>query len=450
VPTMKIRWRRKKVGLGLLGVLTVYGCGASQMAPGHNHQQDKYAHCVLGHSHGPDSRDGTFADAPVEVMVGNSKDTQVPMAISDWMFARGWHQEHDDWHNIRRWDQNCRKSNAPEAGCAYAERLTAKGLWRAPIQEGAPGDGYDFLAMHRHMIQMVREAFPSAKALLSGFKRVPRSKEDAENPQPWTNVRWSTGQLEAINKLENIESHLAEFPTEDELALYMEAPFRWTPERPSEPRGDASGIHFALHAQWTIAGSPVALANGAVTIDNATFWKLHGWLDDVWERYRTARGIGSDDAKYVKALEDQCREMVDLDELNLTPKPAKMEMPVPEETGYFVQEIRPIFDVKCAGCHNAVSQQSGLPLGGAKLSSAEIVKKMLNVESTNGEYKLVEPGQPEKSWLFIKASTLADTVECKGACNRAPMPPAGDRLNQVELEKLKQWIQSGAPVPVPK
>ena len=47
----------------------------------------------------------------------------------------------------------------------------------------------------------------------------------------------------------------------------------------------------ALHAQWAITGSPSTLGSQAVNIENYVFWKLHGWIDDVWERYRTAQGM---------------------------------------------------------------------------------------------------------------------------------------------------------------
>ncbi len=431
-------------------LLLILSCGAPSDL--HQHGHDKYAHCAFNVTHAKSAMDGTFADAPVEISVGSSKDTQMPKAMSDWMFEQGWHQQHDDWHNIRRWDQNCRLSNAPAKDCKYATRLVNKGLWRAAIQEGAPGDGYDFLAMHRHMIQMLRQTFPSAKSLLSGFQRVPFSQSDALNPQPWQNIRWSEGQLKAIDTLENIEQHLEQFATEDDLALFMEAPFRWTPVRPNEARGDNSGIHFSLHAQWSVAGSPVALGNGLVTIDNTVFWKLHGWLDDVWARFRKARGIDASDAKYQAAIEAQCREMVDLDELNLTPvaQPPLSPAQPAAESGFFAERVRPIFDAKCEGCHNAVSQQVGLALGGQGLSSLDVVNGLKGKLSSNGLLQLVKPGVPEESWLYLKMSPELGSASCGGACNRGPMPPAGVMVTAEELSVVRQWIVDGAPSPMSK
>jgi len=427
--------------------LLLPACGGEPA--GHSHT-DKYAHCTFGHAHAKDARDGTFPDAPVIITVRNTQDTQMPKAMSDWMFDQGWHQEHDDWHNIRRWDQNCKQSYAAAEGCAYAQRLLQRGLWRADIQEGAPGDGYDFLVMHRHMIQMLKETFPSAKSLLSGFERIPLSQDDPHNPQPWTAVRWTPGQLAAINTLDHIEQHLAEFPSEDELALFMEAPFRWTPQKPNDSRADNSGLHFSLHAQWSVVGSPIALGNGIVTLDNTVFWKLHGWLDDVWERYRVAMGIASDDRRYVAAMEAQCREMVDLDELNLTPRGGPETNPLPEEKGYFVEQVRPILDAKCAGCHSASSQQAGLALGGSQLASSDVVKHLVGVPATHGMLNLVKPGAPDQSWLYLKVSGMSQGATCGTSCNRQPMPPAGQGLTSEELAKVRQWILDGAPAPTPK
>lgn len=295
-------------------------------------EPDPLAHCVSGYS--ADPRDAT-PGLTAKVLVVDARDPanpeddvrdiSLPEEMVAWLDEQGWPQQHDDWHNVRRWDQGCRRSNATVEGpdgvlgtaddCANARRMADRGLSRAPIQEGAPGDGYDFLVMHRHMLEGIRQAFPSHAELLRGFKHVPRSQEDPENPMPWRRVSWSAAQLRAIEKLENIERHLDEFPTEDELALYMQVPFRWTPQNPTQFLADTSnGIHFSLHAQWSVFGSPVALGNGEGVVKHLAFWRLHGWLDDVWQRYRQAKGLRDDDPQYLQALRAQCEEMHALDE----------------------------------------------------------------------------------------------------------------------------------------
>jgi hypothetical protein len=374
----------------------------------------------------------------------------MPAAVVDWLYDQGWQQQHDDWHNIRRWDQNCRQSNAAADGCRYAQNLLARGLWRAPIQEGASGDGYGFLAMHRHMIVGIKQAFPTHADLFAGFTKVPRVQEDPENPHPWAPIRWSSAQLRALDTLEHIEQHLDEFPTEDDLGLYIEDPFRWTPENPSVATADpASGIHFALHAQWSVSGSSATLGNGQALINNYVFWKLHGFIDDIWTRYRRAKGISEQEPHYVAELRAQCIEMHSLDELNLLPVPTT---PVPSEPtgpekGVFAETLRPILDSKCGSCHGATGQVAGLQLSGSGISAASLVKKLVGVRSMNGEFTLVAPGEPMKSWLYLKASGDSESVTCSGVCNQSPMPPAGAKLSAAELTQLKQWISDGATVP---
>lgn len=432
-------------------VLLAVGCSS------HSHEaaHDPLAHCRSGFK--TDARDGQFPSQSVIETVrraapgdpsGDVRDTLMPQPVVDWLYEQGWQQQHDDWHNIRRWDQNCRKSNAPADGCAYAQGLLRRGLWRAPIQEGAPGDGYGFMAMHRHMLQGIRQAFPSHPELFAGFKHVPRSQEDPENPQSWRAVRWTAAQLAAIDKLEHIEQHLGEFPTEDALGLYIELPFRWTPENPSRTVADSSnGIHFSLHAQWSIAGSSAPLGNGPAVINNYVFWKLHGWIDDIWERYRRARGIPNDDPKYTAELVAQCAEMHAADELNLVPQPDPGEPmgPTTAERGLFAEKIRPIFESRCAGCHGSSGQVAALRLGGA--SSASLIKGLVGVPATNGEYMLVAAGDPSKSWLYLKASGESSAASCTGTCNKGPMPPAGERMTAAELALLEQWIREGAQAP---
>jgi hypothetical protein len=171
--------------------------------------------------------------------------------------------------------------------------------------------------MHRRMIVELRQAFPSHAALFDGFAHVPQTQDDPENLTPTRPLTWTPVQLAVLDKLDHIEQHVDEFATEDELGFFIQAIYRWTPDNPTQPIGDdgtIGTIHGALHSQWTVPGSPVQLGPGvARQIENASFWKLHGWIDTVWQRYRTAKGLRDDDPEYVKLLVGQCKEMHRLD-----------------------------------------------------------------------------------------------------------------------------------------
>lgn len=394
-----------------------------------------------------DPRDNELTGKPDIVKVGNSQDTMLPKPVLDWMKEREWDESHDGWHLIRLWDQGCRKSNASGEGCASAQRLVSKGLWRAPNQQGAPGEGVEFLAFHRHMIQQIKQAFPKHADLFSSFKHIPKSKADPENPHPWRNISWSQGNLRGFEILENIEKNVGMFADEDDLGHYIESSFKWTPERPtvavSRP---GQALHGAMHAQWAVSGSPGSLINQAIDLRNWTFWKLHGWIDDVWERYRKAKGLSDSDPAYQKVLVGQCKEMHDLAPSRrkgggtVTP-----EQPSQPESGFFAQSVRPILETTCSGCHSVEgSAMGGLVLGGKGISSAEVMKGLVGVKATNERYDLVKPGNPEQSWLYLKASGGAATVACTSSCDRTAMPPSGQGLTAAQLSTLRQWIANGA------
>jgi len=317
--------KRSLVPALLLGLLPATACddGKSDAEPEIVDPSDPewvLRHCEQRLAYPPAPQNDDPGELEIVTFGDGAQDVRMPAGVVEWLGERGWPQQHDDWHRIRRWDQGCGLSNATPEGpdgmegtdddCASAKTLRDEGLWRAPLQENAPGDGYAFLAMHRHMLEGARQAFPDHPELFAGWREVPRSQEHPENPMPWRGVRWSTGQLEAIEKLEHIEDHLDEFPTEDDLARYIQAPFVWTEDNPSEFQSDSSaGLHFMLHAQWSVQGSPVLLGNGLGVVENRVFWQLHAWIDDVWERYRVAKGVGEDDEAYLAEMRAQCEEM---------------------------------------------------------------------------------------------------------------------------------------------
>jgi hypothetical protein len=216
---------------------------------------------------------------------------------------------------------------------------------------------------------------------------------------------------------------------------------------PTNERG--SGLHGALHAQWSVNGSPANLIQQSVDVKNYAFWKLHGWIDDVWERYRKAKGLAEGDPAYQELLTEQCMEMYMLEPRHRTGMQpgstgAGGSGATAPETGVFAQTVRPFLDSTCGGCHSAIAPSAGMTLGGSGISSAEIVDGLVGVKASNGQYDLIEPGNPRQSWVYLKASGEVETAPCTSACNRQSMPPAGNRLTASQLGALSQWIMGGA------
>lgn len=240
--------------------------------------------------------------------------------------------------------------------------------------------------------------------------------------------------------LDDIENQLDRFPTEGELGQFIQC---------GRMASGVSSVHGAMHSKWIVNRSPNMLGDSATNLGNYMFWKLHGWIDDVWSRYRTAKGLRDDDPKYVAGLVAQCREMHMLGKLlgPASASPGSMQ-PLPDESGTFHDQVRPIFEDNCAGCHSGGSPEGGLVLGG-NVSSAAIVRNLVNVQSSRGgQFKRVLPTNAMQSWLYLKASDKAASAGCTGTCNNQVMPPTGMvTLTAAELSTLERWITQGAAAP---
>jgi hypothetical protein len=434
-----------------LAILPASGCSSSTTSDSAPVAQkhDALKHCVEGHQ--PDPRDEIMANEPTVIdlptLGAGVKDLAIPNEALDWLDEQGWPQQHADWHNIRRWDSGCRKLDASPYACASAKRMADRGLWRASKQESAPGDGYGFLVMHRHMIQSIKRAFPKHEHLFAGFKHIPLTADDPENTMPWRSLSWTAQWKTAIDKLDHIEDHLAEFPTEDDLGTYIQATSRWNAQGPSDTTGipTDSGIHNgALHIAWSVEQSPVQLTHAVKTIYNYSFWKLHGWIDDVWERYRVAKGIASDDPALKEELYNQCKEMVELDKSNLLAVDTDAGVAAPSETGFFATQVRPVLDAHCSGCHGDVGANAGLTLSAKAVGKAEIISGLVNVKSTETAMNLVTPGDPTNSFLYRKVTGDFDGITCSNC--KTQMPQVGLKLSTTEADLIKQWIADGAKV----
>jgi hypothetical protein len=284
-------------------------------------------HCAMDMP--ADPRDAMLtSSAPVAWTNGRARDVLLPQSVIDWLDERELSAAHDAWHATRRWDDLCDASTAPAEGCDFAQSLIAENLWRAEYQQGGPGAGLAFLHMHRHMIHMFRSAFPTHADLFDGWTHVPRSIDDPENPTPWKTVTWSSDNLIGFDILENIEEHLDEFANEDELGVFIESTFRWTPEAPVVSLGmPGSGVHGAMHNQWAVGSSPANLGRTDTALANYIFWKLHGFIDDVWSRYRLAKHLHDEDIEYKTVARYECRLMY-----YLAPS-HRPEPPPPTDTG---------------------------------------------------------------------------------------------------------------------
>lgn len=222
-------------------------------------------------------------------------DLAIPSTVRSWMENLDWNSHHVRWHAERQWDL---------LSPAVHAQLAAMGWSRAARQEGTSGNGRDFLFMHRAMLQLVRQQFPEYASLFLGWVSPPIDPDDANDPVPIANPDHGPFRPSMLNAIDRLTNRLVPFTTEDELGLYIQTALRPTPANPGQRSPDASsGIHNYVHNRFSDNTSPVNLGDPAVNLENVRFWKLHGWIDDVWSKFRQLKGLSDSDPEYVSSLQ---------------------------------------------------------------------------------------------------------------------------------------------------
>jgi hypothetical protein len=89
------------------------------------------------------------------------------------------------------------------------------------------------------------------------------------------------------------------------------------------------------------------------------------------------------------------------------------------------QDVKPILNSKCVGCHSQLSSYNGVVNGTARGSACQ--------GTQNSNY--VVPGDPNSSLIYLKITNPP--------CG-SRMPPGGS-LSQSEIDTIKNWILGGAP-----
>lgn len=439
---------------GAAGAAGSRGAGSGGSHAGHGD------HCVDGFA--PQPSDETMKDGPAEFYPPgktdpNLVDTTVQPEVIQWMEDNFWQAAHVEWHAIRTCSTPLRGASSKVDICRFTQLV--------PKDQNcqSAGDGYQFLVFHRHMIQALKQLWPKHAEQFTGFSKFPTNAADV--PAQWRSAwkDWDPDVLAAGKIGDEIEKpeNLAKFPDEGVLGFWLQCNVG---QRLASPPNSMPfvGLHFVLHAKWARPGNTQhGVNNTESNIDNYMFWKLHGWIDNVWEKYRRAKGMLPTDAKLQADLVAQCREMdteIQISRDNL--KPGDLPdptQPLPAESGFFHEKVRPIFESQanlCSGCHAETGANAMLTLGG-NISSKKIVGGLVDRPSTDGgQYKLVVPGNPDQSWLYLKASGKAAGAGCMPSataqCIDGVMPPNASGQPTVsagELQSLRQWIVDGAKGP---
>lgn len=101
----------------------------------------------------------------------------------------------------------------------------------------------------------------------------------------------------------------------------------------------------------------------------------------------------------------------------------------------FSMDVQPIFSASCAlsSCHSGSTPEAGL-----NLSANSAFGEIVNVKSAQSPLDLVEPGQPENSYLYLKI----DDNPTNNSQSRMPRnrPP----LDDSQIAIIEAWIREGA------
>lgn len=428
-------------GSGGFGASTSGGGGGGSAA-------HLYDHCKFGYD--PEPSDATMAQGPD--VQSDPLDTWVQPEVIAWMEAHEWQAAHFAWHRVRR---------CPGAGGAICTDGPSKGVVIPVNQECASDrDGLEFLAMHRHMIRSLKQLWPTHTEMFEGMDKFPQQASDV--PEAWRAV-WSSfpeadlANAKIADEIDKPENY-SRFADEGQFGRWLQC---GTPAGQFNLSG--SGLHGSLHFKWTpgdlAAGFPEhSLGNQETNIDSYMFWKIHGWIDKVWEKYRIATGKPADDPELEAMVEAQCREMDSLASYVNPDAPTEqgpdLEPDPGDETGFFDEKVRPIFEsptYKCANCHTGgLSASAALTLGGA-YSSKSIVAGLVDTPSNDGgQFKLVVPGNAAQSWLYLKMQKTAEAQATRdtcvptatATCTTGSMPPTLEvSVSPADLEIVRQWIE---------
>lgn len=124
----------------------------------------------------------------------------------------------------------------------------------------------------------------------------------------------------------------------------------------------------------------------------------------------------------------------------------------PNDDVSFANDIQPIFNLRCTGCHHPPT-----PPGGLDLTEGNSYAMLVNVPTSAGCRQQVPdsvrvatcdtpPCDPSLSMLWAK--TLPDAPPPDGRRCRAPMPFGSPGLREVcgwDFHLIEQWIIAGAP-----
>jgi hypothetical protein len=233
-------------------------------------------------------------------------DRSLPREIVQFERRNAWGCMHREWHDTRQWDLIA-KAGATSPRFVF---VTKKGWKRYAVQEGASGNGLEFLAMHRAMLGILRITFPASAPLFAGWK-TPPLVATVDDPLPATTSGLKPFNSNMQQALTRLTSQLGTFATDDALGLYVQSQLRWTAADVAARSPDpTTGVHAYFHMRFDDPKSAIRMQRFNRNLESEVFWKVHGFIDGLWTKNRAARGLSdATDATYASAMNHACMHM---------------------------------------------------------------------------------------------------------------------------------------------
>ena len=100
----------------------------------------------------------------------------------------------------------------------------------------------------------------------------------------------------------------------------------------------------------------------------------------------------------------------------------------------FEKDVMPILNSYCVMCHLPGGAQGGLSL------YPDAWSELVGVPSKQSPLLQVEPGSPDRSYLYVKLIDTGVSVGGSGQLMPVQQPP----LEQDQIETIRLWIEQGA------
>ncbi|MCD9029145.1 hypothetical protein LDO26_13145 [Luteimonas sp. BDR2-5] len=98
--------------------------------------------------------------------------------------------------------------------------------------------------------------------------------------------------------------------------------------------------------------------------------------------------------------------------------------------GRFQTTVQPIMNTNCVACH-----QDAAPADGLSLQRTAAPASLIGKESRGSSLPLVTPGNPARSYLYLKI--LGTHLEAGGTGARMPV---GRALAEADIKRISEWI----------